>query len=358
MVIANPGIPQRMKALRLMKYNANYELKRDVPTPTPKLGEVLVKVAASGFCHTDYQVYEGVYKTELPATPSHEPAGTIVQLGEAVSSDWQVGHRVGVINFKNPCGSCSGCKWRKSAGEQLDARYCKEKSMAGITTDGGFAEYMIAPAYTLVRLPEALSFQQAAPLMCAGATVWNAIRETGLPLGSSIAIVGIGGLGVLGIQFAKALGYDVVAIDNRQIGLRLASGVKAKPDLILDYGDKQAGEKILQLTSGIGLDGAVICTDDAGVANWATKQLRPRGVCVVLGLPTEGYRFYAFTLVFNEIVVKGALHASRLEVERMVETVAEHNIESHLTLLPIDEAEALPEKVAARDFEGRLVVTI
>lgn len=128
-----------------------------------------MRVKASSFCHTDYQVYQGIYGTELPFTGSHEPAGVVAALGSNVTGGWQVGDRVGVLNFRNPCGSCAGCRWRIKEHGSPDARFCEKKVMAGISgADGGFAEYMIATEGVLVKLPDDLSFEQAAPLMCAG----------------------------------------------------------------------------------------------------------------------------------------------------------------------------------------------
>lgn len=188
--------------------------------------------------------------------------------------------------------------------------------------------------------------------------MWNALRQANLRERDSVAIVGIGGLGVLGIQFAKALGYRTVAIDNRETGLRLAANVALKPDLIVGYEDPDTSKKISDFTDGIGLTAAVVCTDNVPASDWIIKLLQPRGTCVVLGLPDEGYRFDAFTLVFKEILIRGSLHAPRHAVEEMLEVVAKHQIFSHLTTVRLEDAEALPERVAAHDFEGRLIVLI
>ncbi|KAG5661292.1 hypothetical protein KAF25_005414 [Fusarium avenaceum] len=354
-------IPKTMKALRLIKYNENYQLRDDVPVPEPGSGELLIRVAAASFCHTDYQVYQGTYKTELPFTGSHEPAGTIASLGPDVPGDWKVGDRVGVLNFRKPCDDCDGCRWRRSSYGSLDARYCHNKTMNGIVkSDGGFAEYMIGSHYSLVHLPDDVSFEQAAPLMCAGATVWNAIKETGLKKGQSLGLIGIGGLGVLGVQFAKALGYRVVASDSREAGLKLASDVPAhlRPDLIVNSGAEDASQKISDFTGGQGLHGVVVCTDSPAATDWALHRLQPRGTCVALGLPDEGFKFDAFNLVFREITVKGSLHCGVNEVKKMIDAVSEHGIVSHLTILPLEEGEDIPEKVAAHAFSGRLVVKI
>ncbi|KAF7545331.1 hypothetical protein G7Z17_g9257 [Cylindrodendrum hubeiense] len=229
-----------------------------------------------------------------------------------------------------------------------------------LKSDGGFAEYMIASHYALVHLPDNLSFEQAAPLMCAGATVWNAIRQINLEKGKTIAIVGIGGLGVLGIQFAKALGYRVAAIDKSDIGLKLAMEVPIplRPDIIVSIDDPEAAQKLSDFTDEIGLAAAVVCTDDVPASDWTLHRLQPRGTCVVLGLPEQGFTFDAFNLVFREIIVRGSLHSGIDEVTKMLEAVAENNIVSHLTLLPLEQGEKIPEMAAARAFKGKLVVTI
>ncbi|GIJ81502.1 hypothetical protein Asppvi_000001 [Aspergillus pseudoviridinutans] len=333
----------------------------DVPVPTPGPGELLIRVAAAGFCHTDYQVYKGAYGTQLPFTGSHEPAGTIVQLGPNILGDWRVNDRVGVLNFRNPCNVCNGCRWRMKTYGSLDVRYCEKKTMNGILrADGGFAEYMIASDNALVHLPDDLSFEQAAPLMCAGATAWNAIKETGLEKGKSIAIVGIGGLGVLAIQFAKARGLRVVAIDNRDIGLKLACDVPAHltPDLVVNINSRSAIKEIDAFTDSIGLQGTVVCTDDVAASDWSLHRLQPQGACVVLGLPESGFQFDAFNLVFREIIVKGSLHCSVNEVKNMIKAVSENGIVSHLTLLPLEGGEDIPERAAAHSFTGRLVIQV
>ncbi|KAK5993908.1 Alcohol dehydrogenase [Cladobotryum mycophilum] len=354
-------IPSHMKALQLVKYNDYYHLHHHVPVPVPKQGQVLVRVCAAGFCHSDLQVHDGTYRSPLPIIPSHETAGIIAALGANVSGDWKVGDRVGVLNIRNPCGTCSGCKWSSATLKELDARFCENKVMAGIKkADGGFAEYTLAEDYTLVLLPDSVSFEQAAPLTCAGATVWNAIQQTGLAKGQSIGIIGIGGLGVLGVQFAKALGYRVVAVDNRDIGLRLASEVpsRLRPDLIVDYNSPDAISQISLFTDDLGLNAAVVCTDNIEASDWTLNRLQPRGTCVVLGLPESGFRFEAFNLVFREIVVKGSLLSSVAEANRMLQVVAEHGVRSHLTMLPLEQGEMIPERAAGHEFAGRLVVTM
>ncbi|KAJ4187914.1 hypothetical protein NW767_008874 [Fusarium falciforme] len=354
-------IPETMRALRLVEFNKDYQLHDNVPVPAPGPGDVLIRVYASGFCHTDLMVYHGISQEPLPFIGSHEPAGTIISLGSDVPDSWHVGDRVGVTNFQKPCDACMGCTWAKKTITSLDPRFCENRTMCGITrANGGFAEYMTASHGAVVHLPDAVSFEQAAPLMCAGATVWHAINQAELQKGQSVAIIGVGGLGVLGVQFAKAQGYRVVAVDKHEIGLKLASEVPAhlKPDLIVNFDDEVTVQKISDFTDGLGLNAVIVCTGDDAANDWAAQRLQPRGVCVVVGFPEGGFKFDPMNLIFKEIIVKGTIFCSMDEVRDMMDAVVEHGVLSHLTLIPMEEAEDIPTKVAAHAFTGRPVVTI
>jgi D-arabinose 1-dehydrogenase-like Zn-dependent alcohol dehydrogenase len=348
----------RCIGLTRSQFNENYKLE-EIPTPVPQRNEVLVRIVAASFCHTDYQVYKGAYHTQLPHTGSHEPVGTIAALGPDASKKWKVGDRVGVYLFRSPCGSCADCRWYATEHEgKLNARYCKDKAMGGILkADGGFAEYMLSFDDAIMRVPEGLPLDQAAPLMCAGCTMWTAILEAKTNKGSTMAIVGVGGLGILGIQFAKAMGYRVVAIGSRDNATNLAiipDGLG--PDLYVNRKRPEANQQILDFTEGRGLDFTVVSTDDVEVNDWILHELHPRATAVVLGLPESGFTFDAFNLVFREIVVKGSLHSSVEEMEQMLKVAAEHNIRSEIARVPIEEAEDLPERIAKREIAGRAVV--
>lgn len=156
--------------LQAIQYGAPYELQ-EIPIPSIGDNDLLLKVGAASFCHTDYQVYEGVYETKCPITPSHEPVGTVVETGtKAAKAGWKIGQRVGMLNFRHPCYSCVGCQSARDPKQpdRPDARFCQNKEMAGISADGGFAEYVVADADSSVELPDGVPFEQAAPLMCAG----------------------------------------------------------------------------------------------------------------------------------------------------------------------------------------------
>jgi D-arabinose 1-dehydrogenase-like Zn-dependent alcohol dehydrogenase len=175
-----------------------------------------------------------------------------------------------------------------------------------------------------------------------------------------VAVVGIGGLGQLGVQFAKALGYRTVAMDNRNEGRQLALNLpdQLKPDLVMDSSAEDAEEKILEFTSGEGLAGIVVCTDSIPANAWCLQQLGNGGVMVPLGLPKDSWKFDSEAMVFRELIIKGNYVASAEEVELMLEVVAKHGISSHLTVLGFTEIPSLIERYLHASMKGRLVINI
>jgi D-arabinose 1-dehydrogenase-like Zn-dependent alcohol dehydrogenase len=173
-----------------------------------------------------------------------------------------------------------------------------------------------------------------------------------------VGIIGIGGLGSLAVQFAKALGHPVVAVDNREEGRALATEPNLKADLVLDFGDSEAVDKIKSWAGRDGLAAVIVCTDNVEATEWSLNTLRPHGVAVPLGLPTTGFKFDAFTVIFNEIVIKGSLVATRDQAEDMLRVVADHQIESHLTVVPFDDAPKLPDMYMSSNLKGRLVLKV
>lgn len=353
------------------QYGKPYRLaERDVPAIRDN--ELLIRVHAAGFCHSDLQVLRGEFGSPLGMIPSHEPAGVVVRVGaKCENGKWKVGDRVGALNFKNACGACTGCGLarrtnRGEGSQRLDPRFCDNRETAGFQHDGAFAEYLAADPETTVRLPDSLSFDQAAPLMCAGATVWASLEKAtaGLNHGEPVAVVGIGGLGFLGVQFAAAMGFRVVAADSRPAGRQLAAeGVarlELRPALVVDpsgAGD-EATAQVLEFTGGEGVAAAVVCTDSAEANSWALGLLRTGGVMGVLGLPADGWKFDAGAMVFKELTVRGSYVAGRESAQRMVEMVARAGIQSHITLVPFNGIPGIVEAYRDSNFKGRLVVQV
>jgi D-arabinose 1-dehydrogenase-like Zn-dependent alcohol dehydrogenase len=205
----------KMRAVQIAYANGPFELvERDIPEPGP--GQVRIKVEACGICHSDSFVREGTFpNVRYPIVPGHEVAGFIDAVGRGVTS-WQTGLRVGVGWYRGHDGSCESCR-------RGDFITCRNLQISGISYDGGYAEYMVAPAQVPALIPDDLSAEYAAPLLCAGITTYNALRHSGARAGDLVGILGIGGLGHLAVQFADRMGFETVAIARaaaRKLGAR------------------------------------------------------------------------------------------------------------------------------------------
>src|SRR5437016_11319751 len=211
----------KMKAVQVPKTGADFEIvEREIPLPGP--GHVRIRVQACGVCHSDVLTKEGAWPgIQYPRVPGHEVAGIIDELGAGVSA-WRKGQRVGVGWHGGQDGTCLECR-------RGDFRNCRNLKIAGISYDGGYQQFMVAPVEALVAIPESLSDVEAAPLLCAGITTYNSLRHSGAFPGDLVAVLGIGGLGHLGIPFANKFGYKVAAIgrgsENAALATRLGATV-------------------------------------------------------------------------------------------------------------------------------------
>ncbi|OJK02587.1 hypothetical protein ASPACDRAFT_1853173 [Aspergillus aculeatus ATCC 16872] len=301
-----------------------------------------------------------VYNSPLPVTSSHEPAGTIVAIGQNVTGSWKPGQRIGMLNLRSACHACVGCEVGRDPlrPNERDTRFCENKENAGVNADGAFAEYVVADPATSVPSPDGLSFEQAAPLMCVGATVWTSLADAGIELHLPIGVIGVGGLGYLALQFAAGLGHPTVAIDNRPEGRQLASELPAhlKPGNVVDYNSLKATKEVVEFAGGGGLAAVLVCTDSVGATEWSLKLLRPHGVCVPLGLPVASFRFSACDLIFKELIVRGSLVANKRLLSDMINFVAEKGVRSHVQTVKREEAMDLPDRYMDPHLKGRLVV--
>jgi len=264
----------KMRAVQVPRPHGPLELvERDLPEPGP--GAVRIKVQACGICYSDSLVKEGTWPgVEYPRVPGHEVAGVIEALGEGVAG-WQTGQRVGVGWYGGHCGYCDSCR-------RGDFAMCQNTPLVtGVSFDGGYADYMIAPAAALALIPPELSPVEAAPLMCAGITTFNALRNSGAGPGEVVAILGIGGLGHLGVQFAAKMGFNTVAIARgkdkealaKQLGANhyIDSTSEGVPEALTKLGRAKVilstvtnGKAITAVLNGLGVDGRLIV---AGVAD-------------------------------------------------------------------------------------------
>ncbi|KAG0650926.1 Alcohol dehydrogenase IV [Hyphodiscus hymeniophilus] len=316
------AIPEEMLAAQVTEFKKPYKI-HNVPTPGKDLYEhdLLVKVAVASLCHTDGMVTDGIMGTKLPCIASHEGAGTVVKVGSAVK-DFQVGDRILCCLTYHRCGECADC-----TGPERDRQYCsKVGGYNGVTRDGSFAEYEVVDGRESWILPDNVSFQSAAPLACAGITVWGGLVRADLKAGMSLAIIGGGGgLGHLGVQFAKALGLVCIAVDARDEGLQLARDCGA--DVVIDarQSKEQVVEEVKKWTGGQGADATLNVSDHETAAALGAAVTKMHGLLVQIAQPPNVSIPFA-EFVFRDVRVHGSLVASKNECRKMLNLVSEHNI--------------------------------
>ncbi|RGP74665.1 sphingosine n-acyltransferase lag1 [Fusarium sporotrichioides] len=328
-----------MKAIQIKEFNAPYSVS-EVDKPKPRPHQLLVQIKAGGFCHTDCMALAGEFGSKLPFIGSHEPTGVVVEVGSEVQG-FAEGDRVGCLNFDSCCGNCPDCK----AGKPI---YCDAPLMKGITADGAWAEYMAADARFAVKLPDALEFPTAACMMCAGATIYGGIKNAKVPAGGSIGIVGIGGLGHIGTQLAKAMGYQVAAIDAKQDTLDLVSSYALKPDISILATDppESSMKKITDVVKSDypGLDATIIATDAPAAFDLAAQLTRKHGTMVLLGQPEKGITLSYHNIIFRDIKLVGSLLADRPVLEELLELVVKHDIQVKIKEWKIEDAEEMRQE--------------
>lgn len=241
----------------------------DLPVPEPKPNQIRVKVHACGICGGDAIPRMGLFGTQLPRVPGHEIAGVVDKVGDDVSM-WQVGDKVGVGWSGGVDFTCEFCR-------RGDFTNCLSRTIVGASYDGGYAEYMVAPQDAVARIPEALDFPEAAPLMCGGITAFNALRHAGAGPGDLVAIEGVGGVGHLAVQFANRMGFRTVAINRGRAKEELARQLGA--DEYVDSAEGSAGEAVKKMGGAHVILGTV---DHADLQSDLITGLRPNGKVIVL----------------------------------------------------------------------------
>jgi D-arabinose 1-dehydrogenase-like Zn-dependent alcohol dehydrogenase len=271
--------------------------------PDPGAGQVLIRVEACGICHSDAATVTGTYPgLKLPRVPGHEVVGRIEALGHGVSR-WKIGQRVGVGFFAGEDGVCEPCR-------RGDIVNCQNPVIPGVTVDGGYAEVMIAEARGIASIPDELTSVEAAPLLCAGLTTYNALRNAGLRGGDLVAVQGIGGLGHLGIQFARRMGFHAVAIGRGRDREKLARDLGAHV-----YIDTAVEEAVVVLQR-MGGARAILATAPSGAAMGPlVSGLAARGKLIVVAVPEDQMQLSALPLVFGGRSIYGTLTGTPIDNE-------------------------------------------
>ncbi len=336
-----------MKAAVVNQFKEKLEIKQ-VNIPTLDYGEILVQIKACGVCHTDLHAAHGDWpvKPKLPLIPGHEGVGIVVEVAEGVKNI-KVGDRVGIPWLYSACGECEYCL---TGWETL----CKNQLNAGYSVDGGYAEYCKAPAAYVAKIPDNLGFEEVAPIFCAGVTTYKALKVSDTKPGDWVAIYGIGGLGHVAVQYAKAMGLNVVAVDLQPEKLELASRLGA--DLTVNAMDTDPVEFIEDKVGGVHASISVAVTKKA--FEQAYRSVRRGGTCVVVGLPSGEIPLPIFDTVLNGVKVKGSIVGTRKDLQEALQFAAEGKVKVIYETYQLDEINEVFDKMEKGQINGRIVLKI
>jgi alcohol dehydrogenase/propanol-preferring alcohol dehydrogenase len=334
----------KMRAIQIAKKGAPLELvERELPQPGR--GEVRVKVQACGVCHSDTVAKEGLFPSiPYPIVPGHEVAGIVDAVGEGAVG-WSVGTRVGVGWFGGHCGHCEPCR----RGLLID---CRNLRIPGVTYNGGYAEAMVCPADALALIPDELSPVDAAPLLCAGVTTYNALRESGARPGDLVAILGIGGLGHLGVQFAAKMGFRTVAIargvDKEPLARKLGAHV---------YLNSQTQDVAAEL-SKLGGAKTILATVTSGKAmSSVIPGLATRGKLVVVGAGMDPIQVTPLDLIFGSRTIVGHASGASIDSQDTLAFSALSGVRPTIEIMPLERAAEAFDKMMRNEARFRMVLT-
>ena len=318
---------------------------RDIPTPGP--GQVLVKTEACGVCHTDLHAARGDWpvKPVPPFIPGHEGIGIVVALGAGVTVVKE-GDRVGVPWLYSACGHCEYCL---SAWETV----CADAQFGGYTRNGGFAEYILADPSYVARIPEGLSAVAAAPIICAGITTYKGLKETGARPGEWVAISGVGGLGHLAVQYARAMGLRVCAVDVDDAKLAHAKALGA--ELLVNAHEGDPVQALQEGTDG-GAHGVLITAPSLTAFNQGVAMTRRRGTCVLVGLPPGDFPLPLFDVVAKCITVRGSFVGTRKDMAEALAFAADGKVKADIELQPLSAINDVLNRLEHGQVPARVVI--
>jgi len=338
-----------MKAAVLRDFKTPLTVQ-DVSLPKPTESEVLIKVEVCGVCHSDLHVADGDWSqlagiVKRPLILGHEVVGTVVEAGSAVQGV-KVGDRVGVPWIHWTCGKCEFCR---EGNENL----CVRQQITGVTVDGGYAEFVKAPATHVARIPDNLASEQAAPLLCAGVTVHRALRQSRISTGQRLAVFGVGGLGHLAVQIGRELGAEVTAIDISEEKLALAKALGASRTL------NAASDKVVQqLRSHGGVHVALVTSAAKAAYDMAFYCARPTGVLLAVGLPAQDICFPPILMAAGEIRIQASAVGTRQDLQEILAMGAAGKVHCEVAAQPLSQANEVLEQLRRGQVSGRLVLRI
>ncbi len=321
----------------------------EVPVPEVGPGQALMKVISTGVCHTDLHAAEGDWpvKPSPPFIPGHEGVGYVVAVGDGVKTVKE-GDRIGVPWLYSACGSCEFCL---SGWETL----CKQQKNAGYSVDGSFAEYVLVDPNYVGHIPDNLEFTPVAPILCAGVTVYKGLKETEARPGQWVAISGIGGLGHLAVQYAKAMGLHVVAIDIAQEKLDLAKKLGA--EAAVNGLDADAVDQVMKITGG-GAHGVLVTAVSPKAFALAENLLRRKGIMSLCGLPPGDFPVSIFDLVLNRKTLRGSIVGTRVDLAECLSFAAEGKVKVTYKTAALEDINSIFDQMKAGKIDGRIVMEL
>jgi alcohol dehydrogenase, propanol-preferring len=337
-----------MKAAVLHEFKKPLEIQ-DVPRPSPNADELLIQVEACGVCHSDLHLADGDWPqlaaiTKRPLILGHEIVGHVIEKGASVQN-MGIGDRVGVPWIHWTCGECEFCL---EGNENL----CIRQKITGVTVDGGFAEFVKAPATHVVKIPEKLSSVDVAPLFCAGLTVYRSLKHAGISSGQRLAIFGVGGLGHLAVQIARQMGADITAIDISDEKLALAKSLGARNGLNV------ASTKVAkELRAKGGVHVALVTSAAKAAYDLAFSCLRPTGTLLVVGLPSESICFPPILMAATEVRIRATAVGTRQELTEVLAMADDGKIVCHATPRPLAQVNDVLDQMRQGQVAGRIVLS-
>lgn len=321
----------------------------EMPVKRPGRNEILVKIITSGVCHTDLHAASGDWpvKPKLPLIPGHEGLGYVAAVGEGVDYIKE-GDIVGVPWLYSACGHCEHCI---TGWETL----CESQQNGGYSVDGSYAEYVVADARYVGHLPAGINFTEMAPILCAGVTVYKGLKETEVKPGQWVAISGIGGLGHVAVQYAKAMGMHVAAIDIADDKLSLAKKLGA--DIVVNARQQDPGEYIKKETQG-GVHGVLVTAVSTIAFKQGLSVMRRKGTLALNGLPPGSFELPIFQTVLNRHTIRGSIVGTRKDLQEALEFAIEGKVKATVHASRLEDINTIFDDMKKGEIEGRRVLEI
>ncbi len=340
-------LPKKMKAAVLHEFGGQLTIE-EMPVKEPGENQILVKVVSCGVCHTDLHACQGDWpvKPKTPLIPGHEAIGYVVALGRGVQNVKE-GDIVGVPWLFSACGCCEYCI---TGWETL----CEAQQNGGYSVDGGYAEYVVADARYVAQFPSGINFIEMAPIICAGVTVYKGLKETDTKPGEWVAISGVGGLGHLAVQYAKAMGLHVAAIDVSDDKLQLAKRLGA--DLTVNAREQDPGAFLKKQTGG--MHGVLVTAPSPIAFKQGLSALRRKGTLSLNGLPPGNFDLPIFDTVINGYTVRGSIVGTRKDMQEAVAFAIEGKVKATVHATKMENINAVFAEMKKGEIEGRIVLDI